>query len=416
MDVLRYLSGILSQPERLHESLKALLATTTDGADLLPASVRAVVVGMDAKSLAGRVLADCFGWQAGDKPVLRLVKAATGELGLGLLRGDTAHYWGVVNVGDAAGLKKALEAAGLAVEDDAMTGSLFARLDAPGSGLNVLIGSRRFAEGWDNYRASSLTLLRLGQGEGSLIIQMFGRVVRFGGVAGDGKRLEKPADVLAPMQTAYVYGLKSGYLDTFLQGLSDNGVHEARRVECRIYKHAPQPLQSVRAVAPSKADFQTRLTGNKWLTSVKKTTVSLAASIATSAMKDGAVSAKKGIAGQDVTSEFKAVLGLIDRDAVYQEMVEWRRSKQLWNFAFDIGAVDAALSSSKFEIWGLPEMWRVREPADIARINRVATTIVRRLFESAYRKQENKRSRYALIPADISGIPDIYYKEILNVE
>ena len=45
----------------------------------------------------------------------------------------------------------------------------------PAVGLNVLIGSRRFAEGWDNLRASSLTLLRLGQGEGSLIIQMFGR-------------------------------------------------------------------------------------------------------------------------------------------------------------------------------------------------------------------------------------------------
>ncbi|GAB2898559.1 DEAD/DEAH box helicase family protein [Uliginosibacterium flavum] len=416
VDVLCYLNGILSQPDRLYENLKGLLATATEGADLLPASVRAVVVGVDAKSLAGRVLADCFGWQAGDKPVLRLVKAATGELGLGLLRGDVTHYWGVVNVGDAAGLKKALEATGLAVEDDAMTGSLFARLDAPGSGLNVLVGSRRFAEGWDNYRASSLTLLRLGQGEGSLIIQMFGRVVRFAGVGGDGKRLEKPADVLAPLQTAYVYGLKSGYLNTFLQGLSDNGVHEVKRVECGVHKHAPMLLQSVRAIAPDKADFQTLVTGSQWLSSVKKTTVSLAASIATSGMQDGAVSARQGVAGQDITADFQKALGLIDRDAVYREMVEWKRSKQLWNFAFDMGAIDAALNSSKFEILGLPGMWRVREPADIARINRLAVTIVRRLFESAYRKQENKRSRYALIPAVKSGIPDLYYKEFLNVE
>mgnify|MGYP003545080870 CR=1 FL=1 len=82
--------------------------------------------------------------------------------------------------------------------------------------INVLIGSRRFAEGWDNFRASSLTLLRLGQGEGSLIIQMFGRVVRFACVGGNGKRLEKPPAELATLQTAYVFGLKSGYLDTFL--------------------------------------------------------------------------------------------------------------------------------------------------------------------------------------------------------
>lgn len=56
-----------------------------------------------------------------------------------------------------------------------------------------------FAEGWDNYRAASLTLLRLGQGAGSLIVQMFGRVVRLAGVAGDGKRLADPPAVLAPL-------------------------------------------------------------------------------------------------------------------------------------------------------------------------------------------------------------------------
>lgn len=62
---------------------------------------------------------------------------------MGLLRGDSSHYYGVVNVGDAAGLKKALESAGLPVEEDARSASLFAQLDAPATvsnGLNVLIG------------------------------------------------------------------------------------------------------------------------------------------------------------------------------------------------------------------------------------------------------------------------------------
>ncbi len=124
--------------------------------------------------------------------------------------------------------------------------------------------------GWDNYRASSLTLLRLGQGEGSLIIQMFGRVVRFAGIGGDGKRLERPPAELAPLQTAYVYGLKSGYLDTFLQGLIDNGVPDAQRVECDVKKLVPAGLKSVQPIAPPTKDFQVAVAGSPWLSGVNR--------------------------------------------------------------------------------------------------------------------------------------------------
>lgn len=151
VEVLSYLSTMLAQPARLSDSLDQLLTATTSGADMLPAEVRQATIGRAAEEVAARVLADCFAWQRGDKPILRLIKAAPGELGLGLLRGDTSHYYGVVNVGDAAGLRKALESAGLPVDEDAMSASLFAQLDGCANGfngLNVLIGSRRFAEGW----------------------------------------------------------------------------------------------------------------------------------------------------------------------------------------------------------------------------------------------------------------------------
>jgi hypothetical protein len=104
----------------------------------------------------------------------------------------------------------------------ALTPSLFAGLGQDRSGVNLLIGSRRLAEGWDNYRASSLTLPRLGQGEGASIIQMVGRVVRFAGHHGDGKRLDHPPAELRSLQTAYVYGLRSTYLEIFLNGLLGN--------------------------------------------------------------------------------------------------------------------------------------------------------------------------------------------------
>ena len=110
VEVLRFLADILTHPARLAEGLTHLLATAALGADLLPPGLRPSLIGEDPGKLALRVLAAVFGWQSGDQPVLRLIKSAPGELGLGLRRGDSLRYHGVVNVGDAAGLGKALEA------------------------------------------------------------------------------------------------------------------------------------------------------------------------------------------------------------------------------------------------------------------------------------------------------------------
>ena len=426
VDVLRFLHGILAQPASLTACLRQLAHTTAVGTDLLPPEVRSIVTAEAAKEpahpdhssalqvLAERVLADCFGWQVGDKPVLRLLRAASGELGLGLLRGDSVFYWGVVNVGDAVGLKKALESNALAVQDDALTGSLFAALDAPGSGLNVLIGSRRFAEGWDNFRASSLTLLRLGQGEGSLIIQMFGRVVRFAGVDGDGKRLERPPPELAPLQTAYVFGLKSGYLDIFLQSLSDNGVLQAQHIDCPIQRSVPALLQAVRAIAPSADQFQAPVFGGDWVAGINEVTLSLGASMATSRLKDGTVTAQHGTLGQDITDEFRRWLPLVDRDALLRELIEWRRSQRWWNLSFDRAAVDAALACGKFRVTGLHDMLRVQQAVDLQRLQRLAFTVVRRLLEAAYRKQVSRHSRYALAADIQGGVPEQYFKEVFR--
>jgi len=424
VDVLRFLHGILAQPAELAACISQLARTATVGTDLLPPEVRQIVTdaagvpditGQPAalQVLAQRVLADCFGWQAGDKPVLRLLRAATGELGLGLLRGDMAFYWGVVNVGDAVGLKKALESNGLAVQDDALSGSLFAALDAPGSGVNVLIGSRRFAEGWDNFRACSLTLLRLGQGEGSLIIQMFGRVVRFAGVAGDGKRLQRPSPALAALQTAYVFGLKSGYLDVFLQSLGDNGVLDAQRIDCPVVPTPVPPLlQAVRAVAPKAHEFAVPVLGGDWVAGINEVTLSLGASMATSRLQDGTVSAEQGKLGQDITDQFKKLLPLVDRNALFCALIEWRRNQRWWNLSFDRAAIDAALDSDRFRVTGLADMLRVRQAADLQRLQRLALSLVRRLFEAAYRKQLSRHSRYALAADIQGGVPGQYYKEV----
>ncbi len=107
------------------------------------------------------------------------LKAAPGEIGL--QAGADSPYFGVINIGDVTGLMRLLEAQGIAREEENISGSLFERINDAGSTVNVLIGSRKFMEGWDCYRVSNMGLMKIGMGEGSQIIQLFGRGVRLRG-------------------------------------------------------------------------------------------------------------------------------------------------------------------------------------------------------------------------------------------
>lgn len=58
------------------------------------------------------------------------------------------------------------------------SGSYFRAINNPDSNIKVLIGSKKFTEGWSSWRVSTMGLLNVGKSEGSMVIQLFGRGVR----------------------------------------------------------------------------------------------------------------------------------------------------------------------------------------------------------------------------------------------
>ncbi len=409
--VLQWLHGILSTPSQLADGLRRTRQLAALLGDKFPDAALASLNDMPPLALAERILASVFGWSRGDKPLFRTLGAATGELGLGLLRGSHVHYYGVVNVGDVGGLKKALEEKRLEVTSDVFTPSLFARLDQDGSGLNLLVGSRRFAEGWDNYRASSMTLLRLGQSEGSLIVQMFGRVIRFGGVQGDGRRLALPDPRIAPLQTAYIFGLKSKYLEDFIAELKKSGVDESDVIECAFHPALPAPptqLQHVQSQTPQKENFQAEATGEGWLRAItSKARVSVGINLVTTGLKSGIV-VGGGKAADEITAEFRAWLPWLDIEAVHTVMVERRRLSGRWNLRFNREAILAALSGDKYVVEGVSGTLTGVTARDKAQ--RLAVAIVDQLFGKLYRKRESAKSRYYFAELGPS-LPSNYRKE-----
>jgi len=155
-----------------------------------------------------------------------------------LLSYGTGDYWGIINVGN--GLNFINYYKGENVEKVTSTSVvitnidkyLFENIDKPQSPINVLIGSRKFAEGWNCFRVSVIGLINLGKTKGNKIIQIFGRGVRLKGLKNDGKRKDlnhiedyfalthSELDKLKRLETLCVFSLQRSYLETFTEAVS----------------------------------------------------------------------------------------------------------------------------------------------------------------------------------------------------
>lgn len=92
----------------------------------------------------------------------------------------------------------------------------------------MLIGSRKFTEGWSSWRVSTMGLLNMGQGEGSQIIQLFGRGVRLKGRGFSLKRTPKgelPKGLnLEKLETLNIFGVRADYMAKFKDYLREEGI------------------------------------------------------------------------------------------------------------------------------------------------------------------------------------------------
>ena len=157
-----------------------------------------------------------------DAPRLHIVdlKQADGEIGLKI--GEHNDFFGVISVGDTSALCKKCEADGMVTDSEEFTAeSMFRRINDKDSETNILIGSRKFSEGWNSWRVSTMGLINFAKGEGSQAIQLFGRGVRLRGYEGCLKRssaLNRNVQVpqgIRPLETLTIFGVKAQYMEDF---------------------------------------------------------------------------------------------------------------------------------------------------------------------------------------------------------
>lgn len=398
IETLAFIAKLLSEGgcEQLAHHLARLSAA--DAPSRLPENARrAVAAAGDFNQLAATILRETFHWQAGAALRLRILKRSVGEVGLGLQLGDRTRYFGVVNVGDAEGLADAAKSLGIVVENDVLTPSLFDDLERKHSDVNLLIGSRRFSEGWNNYRASTLTLLRLGSGEGPLIIQMFGRVVRFWGQNRSGKRLESPPEALRPLQTAYVFGLRADYMTTFLNTLHLNGIADkVTWIETRQMAPATvAQLIHLSAEDARKSDFKVDLRQNTdWYKKLGMIELSLAAKVQITTMHEGVAQLQSVDLAESITPKFVALVDHLDFDAIHQRLLDYRATHGWWNLTFDKKQLKEALLLGTFKIDADERIVNPTRRDDLHRLEQIAVTLLQKMMQRAYRRSEARAVRY----------------------
>ena len=322
------------------------------------------------------------------------IRGKAGELGLKVSGAD--DYFGLIYIGDTSTFKKLVEedGSGIQVEEDVIAESLFDRVNEPDTSINMLIGAKKFMEGWNSWRVSNMGLLNIGRTEGSEIIQLFGRGVRLRGL-GFGLKRSSAIDGSHPqhirlLETLNIFAVRANYMAQFREYLEREGVPTEGQVEL--------PL----AIRPNK-DFLgkgllvPRLPEGRYfaaecdvmLSPDKAAKVNVDVSLKVESMRSvgdklATVSMK---AGQEQVIP-DASLDLVDWEAVYINLLEFKEEKGFTNLVLQPDMPRKLMESGDTQLYRLVADEETVNPAvfaDTVVLQETVLTILRKYVEKHYR-------------------------------
>lgn len=268
--ILDFLARFLAHREAFTKLINTVLNGNSQQTGLLDAQGRDIFIQSfpylkSLKQSAAQLYADIcqrlFHATGGGHLVVERVKGDSGELLLKV--GEAEQPFGVINVGDAAALAKHVQGEledkhSLAeVRPSEFGEPVFADVHKPTSPIHMLVGSKKFIEGWDCWRVSSLGLMRMGQSEGAQIIQLFGRGVRLQGKDISLMRTSRYQPVNPPqdihfLETLNVFGVQADFMATFRdflesEGLPPNDAPHVEEIKLNVTHDFGQKLKILRS-------------------------------------------------------------------------------------------------------------------------------------------------------------------------
>lgn len=240
-EVLYFINNFISNKEDSVKKLKYLLLENTgllneNGKELFFGDFTYIqkLYSRDSLSLYEDILKSIFGTSHSGSLHMVNLKQIPGEIGLRV--GGDNEFFGVINVGvggDNDLIKNIIiRNTGIKTDENHFESeSLFEKINEKNSKINLLIGAKKFTEGWNSYRVSTMGLINFAKGEGSQAIQLFGRGVRLKGYDNSLKRSTMlDVDITSPkllkkIETLTIFGVKADYMTHFKDHLQKEDIN-----------------------------------------------------------------------------------------------------------------------------------------------------------------------------------------------
>jgi hypothetical protein len=353
-EVVAFLRRVLEEPDWATEVIERILsgqsgfADKESGLDLFSPHIQ-YLRGKSASTVYKRILKDVF-HGSGGLEVWEL-KNAEGEMGLRISAGDAeaCPYFAIVNIGDVPAFRKHLnEHLGIEVQEDRFSGSQFEQVNRPDSRTHILIGAKKFIEGWSSWRVSSMGLLNVGKGEGPQIMQLFGRGVRLKGRGMSLKRSEAfpqaggHPEGIEHLETLCIFGWNADYIQTFREMLESEDV--GKEFTVTVKHRTPWPKDDLPVPQPKKGFDLRALT---WALAAEAPGVLLdltpQLTAVTSGKEGAAFVAGAATAVAEVAFSEGRYADLLNMDGLYRELLTYKQARGYGNVYIPRGALPEIL-------------------------------------------------------------------------
>ncbi len=389
--IVNFFKFILSSPQKLQQQIDKILSEQSDlrdksGDDIFKSRFQYL---KNNKPLAEQILNKVFNG-IGSLEAFQ-VKQAEGEIALKTKTSD--NYFAVINIGDVPKYAKKLEAdtdGELSIQDDNFTKSLFQRISETNSTINILIGAKKFIEGWNSWRVSSMGLMNMGKNEGTQIIQLFGRGVRLKGKDFSLKREKANAPYyVRALQNISIMGLNASYMNRFLVEI-ENEVPEYTEypIDIKLNNKDQWNRKIMTFRKQEDKDFKDEIVELEYNRQIaRRVTIDLRNKVSIAA---GGFNSRVAEDTKPYFENFlKQFIGFIDINAIVMEANRYKLIRGFNNLIINRNAIEKLITDSNFELHSHKGQFGIDE-AITGKVHSVAVGLVKDYIKKFYAVKEKE--------------------------
>lgn len=410
LTVARFLHRVLSEPDWAEDGIRQLLGINTSSSikwlnNFSEQFAYLCSLEEEPTNIYQNILHVVMHTSSPGGLKLRKLRGNSGELGLKAVGSD--DYFGVIYIGDVNEFQKLVNDDDVNIivdqDEDAFADSLFERINDGRDELKpiqVLIGARKFIEGWNSWRISNMGLLNIGRGVGSQIIQLFGRGVR---LKGRGMSLKRSAvlDGLHPpdirlLETLNIFAVRADYMKQFRDYLESEGVPLEEKIERELTVLPNQEFLEQGLVVPRipEGKYQTAENTQVILShdqKINRVSVSMSTRMQEMSSYEGNIVETAHSYGKELQIPSE-VTGIIDWEAAYMALLEYKDDKGLSNLIIRQEDLKNIIIGSPpvYSLVAEETLVNPRTICDWKRLQEAAVNILCRYADAFYRKRQRK--------------------------